>query len=173
MLLLRKGRPKAQRVPLGAAGTAWIEVRPATRFEMEEAGAQVARRLAGLIAGSEAAVALAGILGDEFDVDGLDQPNKLAAASSRLTDIYLTLACQSGWYGVGSEETGEALGEPDAASIAQLLNDPVTRQKVMAVINSSVHREVTEGNGLPASPTGGAGNQPTAANAARPASAAP
>ena len=56
MLVLTKGKPKAQRVLLGK--DAWIEVRPATQFEMEEAHANVSRLLAGIIAGSEAADAL-------------------------------------------------------------------------------------------------------------------
>jgi hypothetical protein len=82
MLALTKGKPEAQRVLLGK--DAWIEVRPATQFELEEAHANVSRMLAGIIAGSEAADALSGVLGDDFEVDGLKDRVRLAAASARL-----------------------------------------------------------------------------------------
>jgi hypothetical protein len=170
MLALTKGKPEAQRVLLGK--DAWIEVRPATQFELEEAHANVSRMLAGIIAGSEAADALSGVLGDDFDVDGLKNRARLAAASARLADIYLVMACQEGWTGIGAED-GTPFAQPEPWSVGLLLNDPMRRAAVMVVVNSSVHREIAEGEGLPASPHGGAGVRATAPNAAPAASPAP
>ena len=43
----------------------------------------------------------------------------------------------------------------------------------MVVVNSRIHVEQAEGNGLPASPNGGAEAHPTAPNAVPPTSPAP
>jgi hypothetical protein len=168
MLQLRK--PKRQRVPLG--GGAWIEVRPATQFDVDKVQAEVSRVLAGLAAGGEAAELLAGVLGEEFDVEALKDRARLEAAAMRLSEIYLVMECQSGWAGIVTED-GALLDAPDPASVALLLSDPVSRKPIMDVINSRIHAERAEGNGLPASPDGGAGAPATAPSAASAASPAP
>ena len=56
--MLRLGKSKPRRVDLG--GSAWIEARPATQFDLDEVHAEVSRALAGIAAGSEAADFLAG-----------------------------------------------------------------------------------------------------------------
>ncbi len=175
-LRLRKSKPLARRVVLGAndrdrdgneiADTApWIMVRPATQFEVDRVAALVGIQLAGLIAGSEAASALAGILGDDFAVDGLQDRAKLQAASARLSEINLVMACQEGW-GRMQTQDGATIAAPDEASIALLLNEPEIRARVLAVVNARIHEETAEGNGLPASPDGEAGAPATAPNAA-------
>ena len=118
--------------------------------------AEVSRSLAGIAAGSEAADFLAGILGEDFNVDGLKDRDRLVAASIRLSEIYLVMACQSGWDGIVTED-GKPLEAPEPGSVALLLSDPAIRARVMAVVNSRIHVEQAEGNGLPASPNGGAG----------------
>ena len=62
-------------------------------------------------------------------------------------------------------EDGKPLEAPEPASVALLLSDPAIRARVMAVVNSRIHVEQAEGNGLPASPNGGAGARHTAPNA--------
>lgn len=153
MIRLRKRAP-ATRVPLGK--DAWIDVRPATQFEVEEAFAKVKNSMAGIADGSAAAIVLASILGDDFNVGDLAVKTKFDTASDRLAEIYVVLSCQSGWAGVGDEE-GNVFAAPDAATIALLLNDSMIRQRIMKVVNAGVHLETAEGNGLPASQSGGAG----------------
>jgi hypothetical protein len=157
--MLRLGKPKRRQVDLG--GGAWIDVRPATQFDLDQVHADVSRSLAGIVAGGEAAEFLAGVLGEEFNVDGLKDRDRLVAASMRLSEIYLVMACQSGWDGIGTED-GKPLGAPEPASVALLLSDPTIRARVMAVVNSRIHVEQAEGNVLPASPNGGAGAPDTA-----------
>ncbi|MGE0038067.1 MAG: hypothetical protein AB7S93_20805 [Xanthobacteraceae bacterium] len=175
-LRLRKSKPVARRVVLGAndrdpdgneiPDTApWIVVRPATQFEVDRVAALVGIQLAGLVAGSEAASALAGILGDDFVVDGLADQPKLQAASARLSEINLVMACQDGWGRIQTED-GSAIAAPDEASIALLLNEPEIRARVLAVVNARIHEETAEGNVLPASPDGEAGAPATAPSAA-------
>ena len=102
-------------------------VRPATQFEVDRVSAFVSTcKLAGLIAGSEAASVLAGILGDDFAVDGLQDRAKLQAASARLSEINLVMACQDGW-GRMQTQDGATIDAPDEASIALLLNEPEIR----------------------------------------------
>jgi hypothetical protein len=170
--MLRLGKSKPRRVDLG--GSAWIEARPATQFDLDEVHAEVSRALAGIAAGSGAADFLAGVLGEDFNVDGLKDRDRLLAASIRLSEIYLVMACQSGWSGIVTED-GQLLEVPEPASVALLLSDPAIRTRVMAVVNSRIHVEQAEGNVLPASPNGGAGvpdTAPPAGPATNPASAA-
>ena len=168
--MLRLGKSKPRRVDLG--GRAWIEARPATQFDLDEVHAEVSRSLAGVAAGSEAADFLAGVLGEGFNVDGLKDRDRLVAASIRLSEIYLVMACQSGWDGIVTED-GKPLGPPEPASVALLLSDPAIRTRVMAVVNARIHVEQAEGNGLPASPNGGAGAPHTATSAVPATSPAP
>jgi hypothetical protein len=168
--MLRLGKSKPRRIDLG--GGAWIELRPATQFDLDEVHAEVSRSLAGIVAGSEAADFLAGILGEDFNVDGLKDRDRLVAASIRLSEIYLVMACQSGWDGIVTED-GKPLDAPEPASVALLLSDPAIRARVMAVVNARIHLEQAEGNVLPASPNGGAGAPHTAPNAAPATSPAP
>jgi hypothetical protein len=167
--MLRLGKSKPCRVELG--GDAWITVRPATQFDVEKVQAEVSRALVGVAAGSEAADFLAGVLGEDVEIDGLKDRTRLVAASIRLSEIYLVMACQSGWGGIVTEDG--VLEAPEPASLALLLSDPVTRAKVMAVVNARIHVEQAEGNGLPASPSGEAGAPATAPSAERAASPAP
>jgi hypothetical protein len=153
MLKLRKGKPPFVPVPLG--GGAIIRVRAATQSDVEYASARATPLLAGLVAGAECAPALAGALGDDFNVDALTDEARLRTAAVRLSEIYLVLACQDGWAGVGNEDGSEA-SAPDAATIALLLQDPVCRNKVMQVVNAAVHAEDEEKNASSASPSGGA-----------------
>jgi hypothetical protein len=168
--MLRLSKPKKRRVELG--GEAWIMVRPATQFDVEKVQAEVSRALAGIAAGSEAADFLAGVLGEDLEVNGLKDRTRLIAAATRLSEIYLVMECQSGWAGIVTED-GAVLEAPEPASVALLLSDPVTRAKVMAVVNARIHVEQAEGNGLPASPNGGAGAPATVPSAAGAASPAP
>jgi hypothetical protein len=168
--MLRLCKSKPRRVELG--GGAWIMVRPATQFDVEKVQAEVSRALAGIAAGSEAADFLAGVLGEDLEIGGLKDRTRLVATSIRLSEIYLVMACQSGWGGIVTED-GVLLEVPEPASVALLLSDPVTRARVMAVVNARIHVEQAEGNGLPASPTGGAGAPATAPSAAGAASLAP
>jgi hypothetical protein len=154
MLKLRKGKPPFVAVAL--CETAWIRVRPATQTDVEAASARARQVLTGLVAGAEAGQALVSVLGDDFDADALTDPVRLAAAASRLAEVYLVLDCQDGWAGIGSE-AGVPIETPDAGSIALLLADPVYSDKILRVINSGVHEEVREKNGSSASPSGGAG----------------
>ena len=121
--MLRLGKSKARRVDLG--GGAWIEARPATQFDLDEVHAEVSRSLVGIAAGSEAADFLAGVLGEDFNVDGLKDRDRLVAASIRLSEIYLVMVCQTGWDGIVTED-GKPLGAPEPASVALLLSDPAS-----------------------------------------------
>jgi hypothetical protein len=168
--MLRLGKSKPRRVDLG--GGAWIVARAATQFDLDEVHAKVSRALAGIAAGSEAADFLAGVLGEDFNADGLKDRDRLVAASIRLSEIYLVMACQSGWNGIITED-GKPLGVPEPASVALLLSDPAIRARVMGVVNSRIHVEQAEGNGLPASPNGGAGALHTAPSAVLATSPAP
>jgi hypothetical protein len=168
--MLRLGKSKPRRVDLG--GSAWIVARPATQFDVDEVHAEVSRALAGIAAGSEAADFLAGVLGEDFNADGLKDRDRLVAASIRLSEIYLVMACQSGWEGIITED-GKPLGAPEPASVALLLSDPAIRARVMEVVNARIHVEQAEGNGLPASPNGGAGALHTAPSAVPATSPAP
>ena len=140
--MLRLGKSKPRRVDLG--GGAWIVARPATQFDLDEVHAEVSRALAGIAAGSEAADFLAGVLGEDFNVDGLKDRDRLVAASIRLSEIYLVMACQSGWEGIVTED-GKPLGAPEPASVALLLSDPAIRARVMAVVNSPHSRGASRG----------------------------
>src|SRR6478735_2660482 len=131
--MLRLGKSKPRRVDLAA--DAWIELRPATQFDVDGVHAEVSRALAGIVAGSEAADFLAGILGEDFNVDGLKDRDCLVAASIRLSEIYLVMACQSGWDGIVTED-GKPLDAPEPASVALLLSDPAIRARVMEVLNA-------------------------------------
>ncbi|KAB2937395.1 hypothetical protein [Hyphomicrobium sp.] len=154
MLKLRKGKPPF--VPVALGESAWIRVRPATQTDVEFATAQAHPRLAELVAGSESAQALASVLGDDFELGVRLDAARLATAAARLTEVYLVLACQDGWCGIGNED-GTPIEKPDTSSIALLLADPMYRDKIMRVINSAVHEETKEKNGSSASPSGGAG----------------
>ena len=113
-----------------------------------------------------------GVLGEDLEVNGLKDRTRLIAAATRLSEIYLVMECQSGWAGIVTED-GAVLEAPEPASVALLLSDPVTRAKVMAVVNARIHMEQAEGNGLPASPNGGAGAPAIAPSAEGAASPAP
>jgi hypothetical protein len=154
MLKLRKGKPPF--VPVALGGGATIRVRAATQTDVETASAQAQRDLMGLVAGSEAAGVLAAVLGDDFKVGALQTPARTIAAGTRLSEIYLVLACQDGWSGVATEE-GDPIAAPDAATIALLLADPMRRIAVLKVVNSTVHVEQAEKNASSASPNGAAG----------------
>ncbi len=154
MLKLRKGKPPF--TPVVLAESVWIRVRPATQTDVEFASARAQPILAGLVAGVEAGPALASVLGDDFNPEGLVDATNLTAAAARLTEVYLVLACQDGWYGIGTED-GEPIEKPDTGYLALLLADPLYREKIMRVINSAVHEETKEKNGSSASPSGGAG----------------
>jgi hypothetical protein len=168
--MLRLGKPKLRRVDLG--GSAWIEARPATQFDLDQVHGDVSRALAGIVAGSEAADFLAGVLGEDFNVDALKDRDRLLAASIRLSEIYLVMACQSGWSGIVTED-GQLLDVPQPASVALLLSDPAVRTRVMAVVNARIHVEQAEGNVWPASPNGEAGAPDTAPPAGPVTSPAP
>ena len=126
----------------------------------------------GLVAGSEAATALAEMLGEDFNLAALDDDARIVAAGSRLAEVYLVLACQDGWSGIAAED-GTPIAAPDAATVALLLNDPRCRQAVLAVVNSTLHEAQAEKNGSAASPAGGAVIPAGAANAAPAAMPAP
>lgn len=196
-LRLRRGAPQFVEVPLG--GDSVIRLRPATRFDIEAAGALVARDLAAVALGTDAAARVAAILGAEFDdgvlfasikavketQDDADAPPaapvdsaKFVAASKVLGDIYVVMACQGGWSdfalveGDGDAAKVTPLEAPEPWSIALLLRDPVLHDEIFKVINSRVNAEIAEGEGLPVSPAGGAGipaGAPTAGGSANPA----
>jgi hypothetical protein len=169
MLKLKRGMPAF--VPVALGGGAVIRVRPATQTDVEAAGAQAQRLLMGFVAGSEAGDVLAEVLGDGFNVGALRETDRIVAAGSRLAEIYLVLACQDGWTGVGTED-GEPIPAPDAATLAMLLADPVRRARIVAVVNAGLHEETAEKNASGASPNGGAGTPtgaPTAGGQGSPA----
>lgn len=199
-LRLRRG-VTYQEVPLG--GDSVIRLRPATRFDLEEAGALVARDFAAIVLGDDAAARVAAVLGPDFDRDGTLFPAIKAAeaaqadaeaepalpaqnvayvaASKFLGDIHLVMACQGGWDHFelvecdGDNQTVTPLDRPEPWSIALLLRDPVLHDAMFKVINSRVHAEIAEGEGLPVSPVGGAGipaGAPTADGSAKPAPSA-
>jgi hypothetical protein len=170
MLKLRRGKPSHMPVALG--GGAVIRVRPATQTDVEAAGAQAQRLLMGFVAGSEAGDVLAEVLGDGFTVGALREADRIVAAGSRLAEVYLVLACQDGWTGVGTED-GTPIPEPDAATLALLLADPVCRAKIVAVVNAGLHEETAEKNASSASPNGGAGTPTGAPTAGAPGNPAP
>jgi hypothetical protein len=159
MLKLRRGKPPF--VPVALGGGAVIRVRAATQTDVEEAGARAERDLAGFVAGSDAGDVLAEVLGEDFNIGALKDGARVMTASMRLAEVYLVLACQDGWAGIGTED-GEPIPEPDAATLALLLADPQHRHRVMSVVNSALHEETEEKNASGASPSGGAGT-PTGA----------
>jgi hypothetical protein len=170
MLKLRKGKPPF--VPIALGGDAVMRVRAATQADVDHAAARAQRDLMGLVAGSEAGTVLTAILGDDFKVGALSDTARIAAAGERLSEIYLLLACQDGWRGIGNEN-GEPIEEPDPATIALLLNDPRRRARIVAVMNAEVHEEIFEKNASAASPNGGADIPTGAPPAAATASPAP
>lgn len=159
MLKLRKGRPPF--VPVALGGGAVIRVRTALQSDIDTASARAQRDLMGFVAGSDAADVLAQVLGDDFDVGALKDNARVINASMRLAEVYLVLACQDGWSGIGTED-GEPIPEPDAATLALLMADPDRRLKILSVVNASLHEETQEKNASDASPNGGAGT-PTGA----------
>jgi hypothetical protein len=170
MLRLRKGKPPYTAVDLGAG--AIMRVRAATQGDVEFASARAQRALLGLAAGSAAASALQGVLGEEFSLEALQHDAGMMTAASRLAEIYLVMSCQDGWDGVVDDD-GTPIAAPTAATVALLLNDPVTRRAVIAAVNTRVHEEAAEKNVSAASPNGGAGIPDGAPTAARPENAAP
>lgn len=141
-------------------------VRPATTLEVDEAIARVTRDVAALQDASDAAVALIAVLGGDFTVGDVADKEKISALSQRLANMHLVMACQDGWGGVELEDdAGEiaVLEKPEPWSAALLLRDPVNARRIMAVVNSRVHLETSEGNGLPTSPTGGVGTDESSA----------
>ncbi len=156
MLKLRRGKPAY--VPVALGGGALIRVRPATQTDVENASARAQRDLMGLVAGSEAALPLAEILGDDFNLSALEDTDRVVAAGSRLAELYIVLACQDGWSGIGTED-GVPIDKPDPATLAMLLADPVRHSRIMGVVNSAVHEELEEKNGSAASLNGAAAIQ--------------
>jgi hypothetical protein len=170
MLKLRKGPPPY--VPVALGGGAVVRVRAATQADVDHAAARAQRDLMGLVAGSEAGAVLAEVLGEDFRVDALRDTARIAAAGERLSEIYLLLACQDGWSGIGTQD-GEPIAEPDPATLALLLNDPRRRARIVTVMNAAVHEETLEKNVSAASPNGGADTPTGAPTAAATASPAP
>lgn len=169
MLVLRKSRQEFERVALG--GESFIKVRPATQADVDEVDARMKRDVAALIAGSEAAEQLYPIVGDEFDAERLRDGPFIVAVSYKLSCVYLVLKCQDGWEGIELED-GTPLPKPEPWSVAMLLADPTSNDRVMKVVNRRLHMETQEGNGLAASLIGEAAipaGAPTAARAASPA----
>jgi hypothetical protein len=172
MLKIRKGKPPFVTVKLGQ--DAWMRVRAATSTDVDVASAKVQPLVMGMLAGSDALPALGLALGDDFNVEALKDPARLGAAVTRLTEVYLLLACQDGWTGIVDED-GTAIEKPCELSVAGLLSDPTLRHRIMAVVNAAVHAEEAEKNGSAASPPGGAGTPtgaPPAAGTATPAPSA-
>ena len=127
-------------VPVLLGGGAVFRVRPATSTDVDYAAARAQRDLAGFAAGSDAADALESVLGDGFSVGALKTADGIAAATIRMSEVYLVDRCHDGWTGVATED-GEPIPHPDVATIALLLADPVHRQRIMHVINAGVHEE--------------------------------
>lgn len=163
-LILRRGTPRIEDVPLG--GGAVIRIEPATYLASEAAVSAARRDLAGLMAGSEGLSLLAQVFGPErFSVEALQKPGGLAAATVFLSEIYLVMECQRGWSGV-LDESRHPIPEPTPEWIALLLNDPILNGRVMTAVNAGLHEESSEKNGSAASPGGGAGKEPGSAPAA-------
>ena len=87
--------------PLG--GGAWIDLRPATQFDVEKGQAEVSRALASIAAGGEAAELLSGVLGEDFEVEALKDRARLEAAAMRLSEIYLVMECGATAAGVAAK----------------------------------------------------------------------
>lgn len=170
MLKLRKGKPPF--VPVVLGGNAWIRVRAATSMDVDMASARVQPLIMGVIAGSEKASAVAEVLGDDFSVDALHDNALLGAAGTRLVQVFLVMACQDGWHGIVGPD-GEVIEKPSEALVADLLADPMRRDRIMRVVESAVHEEQAEKNASPASPNGGAATPTGAPPAAETGSPAP
>lgn len=151
MLDLTKGRPGAVAVPLG--GDALAMIRPATSIEVDRAAAVVRAQLAGLIAAEDAAALVAAALGEDFCGADFTDPKWQAAAAQQLALVELAALCIETWTGVAVDGVAVA---PSRETVALLLRDPVTSQRVKVAIETRVHREIAEGEGLPASPSGAA-----------------
>lgn len=171
MRMLSKRRPKAVTIPLGEGE--FVNIRPATSFEVDIAAASAAAVLAGLIESGEAAAEALDILGDEFRQADFTTRAWIEAAAQRLTLLELATVCCEGWAGQCGED-GKPIEKPDRGSMALLLRDSVASRKIAEVVNSRVHEEIKEGNGSAASPSGVArAAEATAPDAARKASDAP
>jgi len=153
MIKLKRERPPFEVASLG--GGAFMRLRPATSFEADQAAARVKHQLMGLVAGSEAAETLAGLLGPEFAVHGADglDAGALGAAAQFLANAELVMLCQDGWSGI-ADENGVAIPAPDIGSVALLLRDAIVRDKIMRVVERGIHEASAEKNAFAASRSG-------------------
>lgn len=140
MLDLTKGQPSAVPVPLG--GDAVAMIRPATSIEVDRAAAVVQAQLAGLIAAEDAAALIAAALGEDFYGADFTDPKWQAAAAQQLALVELAALCVENWTGIAVD--GIAV-EPSRETVALLLRDPTTSQRVKMAIETRIHREIAEG----------------------------
>jgi hypothetical protein len=170
-LKLSSGKPRARRVEIG--GDVALMLRPATYPESIEAAERMLPLIAGLRDGSDAAVALAGLLGDEF-AGAVWGDAALNAAAHKLALIELVVLCCEGIEGqlVGEDDKPIAmtLGEGEAidkATAALLLRDPMIGRVLRAVIEGPLHEAIAEKKGSAPSPGGAAARQAIATDAAQ------
>lgn len=169
MLVLKKGQPEFTPVPLGGGGV--IHLRAATAFDVDVALAEAHQVAAGLVAGEDAAERAAAFLGEAFHGADFTRKPWIEAAAQRIALIELATLCNNGWRGVALESEGGALVEvpaPTKETLALLLRDVEVSNRFRAVIYSKVNLELAEGNGLPVSPSGGAGTDGNSAGDAGP-----
>jgi hypothetical protein len=149
-----------------------VRVRPATSFEVDRASYAVNRILTGLVAGEDAAMMAALVLGPEFQAPDFTKEEWRQAAAQRFALLDLAVECIEGWEGIVGDD--EQPLSPSREAVALLLRDAEISARIRMVINSSVHAELEEKNALAASPNGGAAtDENTARLVVSPATAAP
>jgi hypothetical protein len=169
-ITLRRERPAAIDVPLGNGAA--ITVRPATSFEVSVASSRAAQFMTGLMLASDASATSATILGDEFVRADVHDPVWQAEIAKRFSLLELTLVCVDGWRNIRGPD-GILIEEPSREALALLLQDVESANRIATVINQRYHQDTSEGNGLPVSPSGGAGTPDGAPDAAAPTSPVP
>ena len=153
MLQLREGPPEPIVIKLADGVT--VTARAATAFEADLAVARTGKVLAGLIQGRDSAALAVDLLGQEFTGADFTAPGWLDAAARRIVLIDLAVTCVSAWSGI-VDGAGNAIEKPTRSTLALLLRSAATAQIIEEAIRSEVNKEVAEGNGLAASPSGAA-----------------
>jgi len=164
MLVLKKGAPPF--VPVRLGDGAFIRLRAATSWEIEDASAHVSAQLAAVMVGAQDAAALAALLPD-FDFGTLaelrEAPGEMQSAGvrtrlTRLTERFVLIRlvdlCNDGWTGVADAEGVKFPDKPDEGMIALLLADGEMLRRVQEVVFGRLHVEQAEGKGFAVSLNG-------------------
>jgi hypothetical protein len=169
-LRLNAGKPKARRVEIG--GGVALLLRAATYGEAMEAAERIQPLIVGLRDGSDAAIELGDLLGEEF-AGAVWSEAALNAAAHKLALVELIVLCCEGIEGelIGTDDV--PIDKIDSAIAALLVRDSVISRSLRAVIEGPLHEVLAEKKESGPSPNGVAARPDTAPDAGSPAPRAP